>query len=213
MKISKYKKNILSFFITLFSVQLSVAQEMKMSEHHMQTVAPSSQNIFLLMMDTMMIRMDAVPVLSVPDNDFMAQMIPHHEGAIEMAKYEMMNGKNPAMIQLAKSIAAEQTNDIQTMKLLLKQLPANTTIPNKEFDNAMIKSMTTMMEEMPSNDELNNVDRAFAMVMIPHHRAAIDMAIALLKYSKNDRVNTFAKQLISAEQIEIEQMASFIKQK
>ena len=158
-----------------------------------------------------MIKMNDVPVTSVPELDFMAQMIPHHQGAIEMTKYEIKFGKNKEMIQLAKSILAEQTSDIQDMKLLISMLPNNAQKAGKFFDNAMVQSMNVMMKNMPSNDKLINVDKAFAMVMIPHHQAAIDMAIALIRYSVNEQVSTFAKQLISAEQIEIEQMNTFIK--
>ena len=73
--------------------------------------------------------------------------------------------------------------------------------------------MTVMMDNMPPNDKLTDIDNAFAMVMIPHHQAAIEMAIPLVQHSTNKQVITFAKQLISAEQIEIEQMKAFINKK
>jgi uncharacterized protein (DUF305 family) len=75
----------------------------------------------------------------------------------------------------------------------------------------MVQSMMVMMKNMPFNDKLTDVDKAFAMVMIPHHQAAIDMAITLIKHSTSEQVSMFARQLISAEQIEIEQMYAFIK--
>ena len=159
----------------------------------------------------MMIKMKNVPVTSIPDLDFMAQMIPHHEGAIAMAKYEISYGKNQEMIQLAKSILTEQTSDIEVMKLLISQLPDSTKKADESFTNAMVQSMNVMMKNMPSNNELTYIDKAFAMVMIPHHQAAIDMAIALIQHSSNEQVSTFAQQLTSAEQIEIEQMSAFIK--
>jgi uncharacterized protein (DUF305 family) len=182
---------------------------MKMENHHQMTT--SSQNIYLSMMDTMMVKMENVPVTSIPDFDFMALMIPHHQGAIEMAEYEIRQGKNNKMIQLAKSILAEQTSDIQVMKLLISQLPATAQKAGKSFDSAMVQSMMVMMKNMPFNDKLTDVDKAFAMVMIPHHQAAIDMAITLIKHSTSEQVSMFARQLISAEQIEIEQMYAFIK--
>jgi uncharacterized protein (DUF305 family) len=83
-----------------------------------------------------------------------------------MAKYEMSLGKNKEMIQLAKSISAEQSNDIQAMKLLISLLPDDAKNTGNSFDNAMVRSMNVMMKNMPSNDELADVDKAFAMVMI-----------------------------------------------
>jgi len=209
MNINDYKKSIFICILINFSTQLIIAQEMKMDEHH--PIHSSSKNIYLLMMDTMMIKMDNAPATSMPDVDFMAAMIPHHQGAIEMAKYEIGFGKNKEMVQLAKSILAEQTSDIQLMKLLISKLPAITKEPDKSFGNAMAQSMNMMMKNMPSDDKLTDVDKSFAMVMVPHHQAAIDMAIALIQYSASNQVSTFAKQLISQEQMEIEQMSAFIK--
>jgi len=200
--------------VMLFATQITIAQQMEMENHgHHHQMTPSYQNIYLSMMDTMMVKMGEVPVTSIPDFDFMAQMIPHHEGAIEMSRYEISHGKNKEMIQLAKSILAEQTNDRQTLTLLISQLPDNAQKADKSFDKAMLQSMTVMMESLPSNDKITDIDKGFAMVMIPHHKAAIEMAVALIQHSTNKQVITFAKQLISEEQIEIEQMGNFIKQK
>ncbi len=193
-----------------FFVHFTVAQQMKMETHHQ--INSASKNIFLLMMDSMMIKMDAVPVTSRPDIDFMSQMIPHHQGAIGMAKYETGHGKNNHMMQLAKSIIAEQNSEIQLMKILINRLNDSTQKINKSFSDEMADSMKVMMKNMPSDTGLNDIDKAFAMVMIPHHQAAIHMAAVLIKYSVNNKVATFAKQLISEEQIEIEQMSAFINE-
>lgn len=53
---------------------------------------------------------------------FLRQMIAHHEGAVEMANAEVRSGKNAEAIQLAKDIAASQTDEIQEMKELLAGL-------------------------------------------------------------------------------------------
>ncbi len=53
------------------------------------------------------------------DSMFLRMMIEHHEGAIEMARTEQQEGKNPDAIQLAKDIEAAQTDEIATMEDLL----------------------------------------------------------------------------------------------
>lgn len=53
---------------------------------------------------------------------FLRQMIAHHEGAVEMANAEVRSGNNAEAIQLAKDIAASQTDEIQEMKELLAGL-------------------------------------------------------------------------------------------
>ncbi len=43
-------------------------------------------------------------------------MIPHHQGAIDMAEVELRYGKDPAMKKLAAEIVAAQRTEIRTMK-------------------------------------------------------------------------------------------------
>ena len=69
------------------------------------------KDTFLRMMHTMMVKMEDQNGASV-EEAFIRQMIPHHEGAIEIAKYEVQFGKNVEMVQLAKSILAEQRVEV-----------------------------------------------------------------------------------------------------
>ena len=56
-----------------------------------------------------------------PDVDFVRGMIPHHQGAIDMAKVHLANGKDPAMRKLAESIIADQEKEIAVMNDWLKK--------------------------------------------------------------------------------------------
>ena len=50
-----------------------------------------------------------------PDHDFAAMMIPHHQGAIDMAKAELLYGKDPVLRRLAQEIITTQNSEIQVM--------------------------------------------------------------------------------------------------
>ena len=50
------------------------------------------------------------------DVDFVRGMIPHHQGAIDMAEIELKYGKNPQTRKLAKDIIAAQKKEIAFMK-------------------------------------------------------------------------------------------------
>jgi len=50
------------------------------------------------------------------DQDFVTHMLPHHEGAVEMAKIQLQHGKDPALKQLAREIIKAQDKEIQFMK-------------------------------------------------------------------------------------------------
>jgi uncharacterized protein (DUF305 family) len=56
-----------------------------------------------------------------PDRDFAAMMIPHHQGAIDMAKIELQFGKSPVLRRLAQGIIVEQLQEIEVMQRELRQ--------------------------------------------------------------------------------------------
>ena len=50
------------------------------------------------------------------DRDFVAMMLPHHRGAVEMAKVELRYGRDPGMRRLATAIVQAQTIEIARMR-------------------------------------------------------------------------------------------------
>jgi uncharacterized protein (DUF305 family) len=50
------------------------------------------------------------------DRDFAAMMIPHHQGAIDMAKAELQYGHDPVLRRLAQGIIVEQQQEIELMR-------------------------------------------------------------------------------------------------
>jgi uncharacterized protein (DUF305 family) len=71
----------------------------------------------------MMSGMSGVQYSGNADRDFVAHMIPHHEGAVEMAKVELKYGKDPELRKLAKDIVAAQNKEIGFMKRWLAKHP------------------------------------------------------------------------------------------
>ena len=67
-------------------------------------------------MATMMSRMDVEPSGDV-DVDFVAMMVPHHEGAIDMAELELRYGRNPRLERIAQEIVVTQQQEIAAMRL------------------------------------------------------------------------------------------------
>lgn len=50
------------------------------------------------------------------DKDFVSHMIPHHEGAVSMAKIELQYGKDPELRKMAEAIIKAQDDEIAFMK-------------------------------------------------------------------------------------------------
>ena len=72
-------------------------------------------------MDRMNSGMAAARPTGDPDRDFAAMMIPHHQGAIDMAKVELIYGRDPILRRLAQGIIVEQQQEIELMQRSLNE--------------------------------------------------------------------------------------------
>ena len=87
-----------------------------------------------LAMDKMMAGMDVKPSGDV-DRDFSAMMIPHHQGAIDMAQAELRYGHNEQLRRIAQEIIVEQQQEIAAMRLALGEpLPPSAASPDQPSD-------------------------------------------------------------------------------
>lgn len=69
-------------------------------------------------------------------------------------------------------------------------------------NEAAMERMMSAMAVTPSGD----VDRDFVAMMTPHHQGGIDMALAVLKYGKNEQLRRLAQEIIVEQQQEIAAM-------
>lgn len=67
-------------------------------------------------MARMMRDMHAAPTTGDRDIDFLAMMIPHHQGAIDMARLVLLHGSDPLTRTLAEEIIAAQQSEIGAMR-------------------------------------------------------------------------------------------------
>lgn len=62
------------------------------------------------------------PMTGNNDRDFLVTMIPHHQGAIDMAKLVLLYGKDERTRRLAQGIIIEQQSEIEAMRRQLAEL-------------------------------------------------------------------------------------------
>jgi hypothetical protein len=85
-------------------------------------------------MTRMMADMEITPSGDV-DADFAAMMIPHHQGAIDMAQAELRHGRNEQLRRIAQEIIVTQQQEIAAMRLALGQpSPPSTAAPDQPSD-------------------------------------------------------------------------------
>lgn len=66
------------------------------------------------------------------DRDFVQAMVPHHQGAIDMAVAELRYGRNPQLKRIAQEIIIDQQQEIAAMRLALDQpLPPSAPAPTQ----------------------------------------------------------------------------------
>ncbi|MEO6059359.1 MAG: DUF305 domain-containing protein [Candidatus Limnocylindria bacterium] len=135
--------------------------------------------------------------------DFLAQMIPHHEEAIESAGVLLAGTERAEMKAFAERIIATQSAEVVQMKeWLASWYPGRDTAVDYQ---PMMGDLTGL-----TGDEL---DRAFLDDMIPHHMVAVMMSQQLVTQglAEHPEVVPFAETIRDAQHAEIFQMAGWLQ--
>ncbi len=93
--------------------------------------SPSFDSLMAQAMNRMHAAMAEVPRTGQPDRDFLAAMLPHHQGAVDMAKAVLLVTTDPRIRNLAQSIITEQQYEIDLMTRLLAEM-RDPSSPTKE---------------------------------------------------------------------------------
>jgi hypothetical protein len=86
-----------------------------------------------------------------PDIDFLRMMLPHHQGAVDMARVELKYGKSEKLKELARKIVSTQEEEILQMKKWLAELDATSTGTTNMTGHTMtghMNSATTQSQPM-----------------------------------------------------------------
>lgn len=135
------------------------------------------------------------------DAHFIEQMIPHHEGAIEMSKLALERSSRPEIKELAQDIIDTQTKEISTMNLWYQDWFGK---PPIEDSHGM--QMNGMEGDMDALRNASNFDQEFLRQMIVHHEMAVMMAQMLKSSTDRPEMREFADQIITSQSREIEMM-------
>ena len=115
--------SIFHFITVLLAIAIALPVAATMPTHHSAVSMALDQT-----MSAMHTAMARVQMTGNPDADFAAMMIPHHQGAIDMAKIELQYGTDPRLRRLAQEIIVTQQSEIELMQLVFKHPQASTHI-------------------------------------------------------------------------------------
>jgi uncharacterized protein (DUF305 family) len=157
--------------------------------------------------------MDLGPADADLDLRFIDGMLPHHEGAVIMAKEALQKSKRPEIRKLADEIIKSQNKEITQMKQWRQawypKAPSTPMVWHAQM-NHMMPMSTEQIKSMRMDMDLGAADVQFDLrfldAMIPHHEGAVVMALDAVKKSKRPEIKKLAQTIISSQQVEIEQM-------
>ncbi len=139
------------------------------------------------------------------DAAFVDSMVPHHEGAVEMAQAALENAEHEEIRALAQDIISAQRAEIDLFGEIREELGGE---PAMEMSQ---EEMEGMMGNMDAGELASQrpFDKAFIDAMIPHHESAIAMANVALQESEDPEILRIAEDIVSAQEREISQMQAW----
>lgn len=147
------------------------------------------------------------------DRMFIANMIEHHKGAVDMAKLAQANAKHQELKDMADAIIAAQSKEITDMETWQKEWGYPSSSGEMMMDHSamgMMADMGQMTEELKSLTG-DAFDKAFISSMIEHHQSAINMAYPGQTNAKHDEIKQLTKAIVEAQSNEITQMKQWQK--
>ena len=148
------------------------------------------------------------------DRFYIANMIAHHQGAVDMAKLAQAKAKHPELKTMADDIITAQTKEVNDMLKWQKDRGFPPTSGEMMVDHSamgMMEEMATVMTTLESKTG-DDFDKTFLEQMIVHHESAVAMSRPGSKNAGHQEVKDLTKAVIEAQMKEINQMRQWQSQ-
>jgi uncharacterized protein (DUF305 family) len=143
------------------------------------------------------------------DEAFIADMLAHHEGALNMAEIAGAATERKEILDLSQAIMQTQAQEIIKMQALQAEWGYEKTFGGHASHSGMGNEMSgTMMDMGKELEGLKGVefDKRFLELMIEHHQQAVDMSKYADVNASHQEIKDLAEQIINAQEAEIAQM-------
>jgi uncharacterized protein (DUF305 family) len=126
-----------------------------------------------------------------------------------MAEVALKNAEHDEIVQLSENIVSTQQAEIEKLKSIKQEEFGASNVP-MEMSSEQMRGMGMMDPQRLAKRE--PFDKAFISAMIPHHQSAIEMAEVAYEKSKVSEIKELARNIVSAQKREIEQMKGWREQ-
>ena len=142
------------------------------------------------------------------DRAFVAEMVPHHEAAVEMAEIAEKRGQSDFVKTLAANIIRTQNAEIATLRSEDADLAGDgVKVGSLGLDEAQMG----MDHDVASLRKVKPFDAAFVAAMLPHHQGALEMSKVELAKGGDPELKALAQEIIDAQTSEIAQMRDHLR--
>ena len=146
------------------------------------------------------------PAHNDADLAFIAEMTPHHGGAVEMSGLAETRAASPQVKALALRIAQAQGPEIEQMEKMAAAWGTDVDQAGGHGSHAAGDAAALA----PLQGEA--FDREFLIRMIAHHESALPMSRTVLTAGENPQAKQLAEQIIRTQQAEIAEMKALLAQ-
>ena len=171
----------------------------------------NSDSPLMQIMQSMSEDMNTMTMTKDPDHDFAMMMKLHHQGAIDMAVYELANGNDNVIKAKAQMMKDAQAMEIMELDSFMN---AHTVMPDNIAGMAFMEASEMAMNTMDSNADAQKLngdsDHDFVLLMIQHHKGAIEMSEAEIKHGKVQKIKDMATMMKTDQLKEITELQSWL---
>ena len=164
-------------------------------------------------------KMNLGPTDAQYDLRFIDAMIPHHQGAVEMAQDALGKAHHSEIKRLARYIITDQNQEIAQLKRWRQAWYPKAGDTAEIYDPQTGQTMTmskSQMQDMMMKGNLGPADAQYDLrflnAMIPHHEGAVAMSQDALNKSQRPEIKSLAQRIITNQQREIAQMKQWRQQ-
>ena len=163
---------------------------------------------FNRILQKMMCKMYNEKLTNSISHNFIVQMIPHHEAAIEMSENILKYTSNDSLQNIASNIITEQTTSIENMLSIKKNCSClvNQRQELQLYQTKINQVMQTMYSNMRRACSTNQINCNFLWEMIPHHEGAVLMSEITLQFNICPELKPILDSIISSQKKGISEM-------